>query len=59
VQEAASGTREVTGNIVAVSQAAVESGTAAQSVLASAQQLEREAGRLSVEVGAYLRNMRV
>jgi methyl-accepting chemotaxis protein len=59
VQEAASGTREVTGNIVAVSQAAVESGTAAQSVLASAEQLEREAGRLSVEVGAYLRNMRV
>jgi methyl-accepting chemotaxis protein len=59
VQETASGTREVTGNIVAVSQAAVESGTAAQSVLASAEQLEREAERLSAEVGAYLRNMRV
>jgi methyl-accepting chemotaxis protein len=57
VQEAALETREVSGNIVAVSQAAVESGTAATSVLASAEQLEREAGRLSAEVGAYLRNM--
>jgi hypothetical protein len=26
-------------------------------VLASAEQLEREAGRLSAEVGAYLRNI--
>lgn len=58
VQEAASGTREVTGNILAVSEAALESGTAAQSVLASAEQLEREAGHLSAEVGLYLRSMR-
>ena len=58
VEQAASGTRDVTSNIVAVSQAAVESGTAAQSVLASAEQLEREAGSLSAEVTAYLRNMR-
>ena len=57
VQEAALETREVSGNIGAVSQAAVESGTAAASVLASAEQLEREAGRLSAEVDAYLRNM--
>jgi methyl-accepting chemotaxis protein len=57
VEEAALETREVSGNIVAVSQAAVESGTAAASVLASAEQLEREAGRLSAEVGTYLRNM--
>jgi methyl-accepting chemotaxis protein/CHASE3 domain sensor protein len=58
VEQAASGTRDVTTNIVAVSQAAVESGTAAQSVLASAEQLERAAGSLSAEVTAYLRKMR-
>jgi methyl-accepting chemotaxis protein len=58
VQEAALGTRELTGNIMAVSQAAVESGTTAQSVLASAGQLEREAGSLSAEVSAYLESIR-
>jgi methyl-accepting chemotaxis protein len=57
VQEAALETGEVSGNIVAVSQAAVESGTAAASVLASAEQLEREAACLRAEVDAYLRNM--
>jgi methyl-accepting chemotaxis protein/CHASE3 domain sensor protein len=58
VEQAASGTRDVTSNIVAVSQAAVESGSAAQSVLASAGQLERAAGSLSAEVTAYLRSIR-
>jgi methyl-accepting chemotaxis protein len=57
VQEAALETREVSGNIVAVGQAAAESGTAAASVLASAEQLEREAAHSRAEVDAYLRNM--
>ncbi len=58
VQEAASGTREVSSNIVAVSEAAGESGTAAQSVLASAAQLSHEAESLNTELDAYLTSLR-
>jgi hypothetical protein len=36
----------------------VESRTTSQSVLASAAQLEREAGSLSAEVSAYLESIR-
>jgi methyl-accepting chemotaxis protein len=51
VQQAATGTREVTTNIVGVSKGADSTGTAANQVLGAANDLTRQAEQLSSEVG--------
>ena len=51
VQQAATGTREVTTNIVGVSKGADSTGTAANQVLGAANDLTRQAAQLSSEVG--------
>jgi hypothetical protein len=57
IQHAATGTSEVSSNIVGVSRASSEAGTAAGDVLAS-NELRREADMLRSEVDAFLLNIR-
>jgi methyl-accepting chemotaxis protein len=54
VQQAAAGTQEVSSNIVGVSQGAIETGAAANLVLAEAATVSRQAEQLSSDVGAFL-----
>ncbi|HCO23596.1 MAG: hypothetical protein CME31_08795 [Gimesia sp.] len=59
VAEAARGTAEVTNNISGVSQAASDSGTAANDMLAAAQGLTQESVKLDEAAAAFLKRMRV
>ncbi|MCA1451785.1 cache domain-containing protein [Bradyrhizobium sp. BRP22] len=58
VQEAAHGTSEVSGNIGGVTRAAGETGTAAGKVLASAEELNKQAAMLRSKVDGFLANIR-
>jgi len=58
IQHAASGTSEVSSNIIGVSQASNEAGTAAGEVLNASGELRREADTLRAEVDAFLLNIR-
>ena len=58
IQHAASGTSDVSSNIVGVSQASNEAGTAASDVLHASSDLRREAETLRAEVDAFLHGIR-
>jgi methyl-accepting chemotaxis protein len=58
VQHAASGTREVSGNIAGVSTASAEAGAAAGEVLRASDALRRESDMLRAEIDAFLTNIR-
>jgi methyl-accepting chemotaxis protein len=58
VQEAAKGTGQVSSNIAAVNHAAEKTGTASNSVLASAEQLSKQAATLRGDVDRFLANIR-
>jgi len=58
VQHAAGGTSEVSSNIVGVSAAAIEAGTAASDVLGASGELRREADILRSEIDAFLSSIR-
>jgi len=58
VQHAAGGTTEVSSNIVGVSSASAEAGTAAGAVLTASDALRREADGLRAEIDAFLINIR-
>jgi methyl-accepting chemotaxis protein len=57
-QQAASGTQEVSSNIVGVTQAATETGAAAQQVLSSADELSKQSETLRGEVNGFLAKVR-
>jgi methyl-accepting chemotaxis protein len=58
IQHAAGGTSEVSSNIVGVSSASTEAGTAATEVLTASGALRREADVLRAEIDAFLSNIR-
>jgi methyl-accepting chemotaxis protein len=58
VQQAAQGTSEVTENIVSVSQAATDTGAAANQVLGSAEELSRQAELLRGELSRFIEVVR-
>ncbi|MDA9425943.1 MULTISPECIES: methyl-accepting chemotaxis protein [Bradyrhizobium] len=58
IQHAAGGTSEVSSNIVGVSTASAEAGTAAGEVLSASDALRREADMLRAEIDAFLNDMR-
>ncbi len=58
VQHAASGSREVSGNITGVSTASAQAGAAAGEVLKASDALRREADMLRAEIDAFLANIR-
>ena len=58
VQLAASGSAQVGNAIVNVHQGAVDTGSASGQVLASAQSLSSQAGRLKLEVEGFLASIR-
>jgi methyl-accepting chemotaxis protein len=58
IQHAAGGTSEVSSNIVGVSSASTEAGTAAGEVLTASGALRREADVLRAEIDAFLQNIR-
>ena len=58
IQHAAGGTSEVSSNIVGVSSASTEAGTAAGEVLTASGALRREADVLRAEIDAFLSNIR-
>jgi methyl-accepting chemotaxis protein len=58
VQEAATGTGNVTSNIDAVSQSATETGTSASEIQGAANQLSHEAEKLKSEVVAFISRVR-
>jgi methyl-accepting chemotaxis protein len=58
IQHAAGGTSEVSSNIVGVSTASTEAGTAAGDVLSASSALRREADALRSEIDAFLSNIR-
>jgi methyl-accepting chemotaxis protein len=58
VQEAALGTGQVSSNIAAVNQAAEKTGSASHDVLASANQLSKQAVNLRADVDKFLGNIR-
>jgi methyl-accepting chemotaxis protein len=58
IQHAAGGTSEVSSNIVGVSTASAEAGSAASEVLNASGALRREADVLRSEIDAFLRNLR-
>ena len=59
IQHAAGGTSEVSSNIVGVSTASAEAGSAASEVLSASGALRREADVLRSEIDAFLSNIRV
>ncbi|MFZ2160469.1 MAG: methyl-accepting chemotaxis protein [Bradyrhizobium sp.] len=59
IQHAAGGTAEVSSNIVGVSTASTEAGTAASAVLSASDALRREADMLRSEIDVFLGNIRV
>jgi methyl-accepting chemotaxis protein len=58
IQHAAGGTSEVSSNIVGVSTASAEAGSAASEVLSASDALRREADVLRAEIDAFLSNIR-
>jgi methyl-accepting chemotaxis protein len=58
IQHAAGGTSEVSSNIVGVSTASAEAGSAASEVLSASGALRREADVLRAEIDAFLSNIR-
>jgi methyl-accepting chemotaxis protein len=58
IQHAAGGTSEVSSNIVGVSTASAEAGSAASEVLSASSALRREADVLRSEIDAFLTNIR-
>jgi methyl-accepting chemotaxis protein len=58
VQQAATGTQEVSANISGVKSAAQETGQAAGQVLESASQLSKNGTMLKAEVEGFLRTVR-
>ena len=54
VQEAASSSEQVTGNIQSVVTAAAETGTSATTVLGAAQELSRHAARLKRDIDSFI-----
>jgi methyl-accepting chemotaxis protein len=58
IQQAAVGTQEVTSNILSVTQAASETGSASEQVLSSARSLSGQAGELKAEVDRFLDGVR-
>ena len=58
VQEAALGTGQVSSNIAAVNHAAEKTGSASNDVLASADQLSKQAVNLRADVDKFLGNIR-
>lgn len=58
MQQAASGTAEVSANIGGVTQAANDTGAAATQVLSSSRDLARQGEVLRSEVGQFLANIR-
>jgi methyl-accepting chemotaxis protein len=58
IQHAAGGTAEVSSNIVGVSTASTEAGTAAGAVLSASDALRREADMLRSEIDVFLGNIR-
>jgi methyl-accepting chemotaxis protein len=58
IQHAAGGTSEVSSNIVGVSEASMEAGSAASQVLDAAGELRHEADILRSEIDAFLSNIR-
>jgi methyl-accepting chemotaxis protein len=58
VQEASSGTKEVSSNIVGVTQAANDSGSAASQVLEAAKQLGVQSQKLEKEVENFIQRIR-
>ena len=58
IQHAAGGTSEVSSNIVGVSTASAEAGSAAGEVLSASDTLRREADVLRAEIDAFLSNIR-
>jgi methyl-accepting chemotaxis protein len=58
VQQAAQGTQQVSSNITDVQRGAGETGSASSQVLAAAQSLSMDSGRLKSEVGKFLDSVR-
>ncbi|MCA6119492.1 methyl-accepting chemotaxis protein [Bradyrhizobium sp. WSM 1738] len=58
VQQAAMGTQRVSSNIADVQRGASETGSASSQVLAAAQSLSGDSGRLKLEVGRFLDSVR-
>jgi methyl-accepting chemotaxis protein len=58
VQQAAQGTQQVSSNIVDVQRGATETGSASSQVLAAAQTLSADSGRLKTEVSKFLTDVR-
>jgi methyl-accepting chemotaxis protein len=58
IQHAAGGTSEVSGNIVGVSEASAQAGSAASEVLAASGALRQEADLLRAEIDTFLANIR-
>ena len=58
VQLAAHGTQQVSSNIADVQRGASETGTASSQLLAAAQSLSGDSGRLKSEVGKFLDTVR-
>ncbi|MBW7962223.1 methyl-accepting chemotaxis protein [Bradyrhizobium sp. BR 10261] len=58
VQQAANGTQQVSANVTDVRHGASETGSASSHVLATAQLLAADSGRLKLEVGKFLEDMR-
>jgi methyl-accepting chemotaxis protein len=58
VQQAAHGTQQVSANITDVQRGASETGSASSQVLAAAQTLSGDSGRLKTEVSKFLTNVR-
>ena len=59
VQQAAQGTQQVSSNIVDVQRGAGETGSSSSLVLSAAQSLSRDSSRLKLEVGKFLKTVRV
>ena len=58
VQQAATGTQQVSGAIVGVNQAAQEAGSSANQVLSAASQLSEQAAQLSAQVKRFIEQIR-
>ena len=58
VQQAASGTQDVTTNIAGVSEGASSTGVAATQVLSAAGELSRQSEQLNQEVGRFISDMK-
>lgn len=58
MQQAASGTQEVSSNISGVTQAAGETGRAASQVLDASRELARHSSTLKTQIDVFLKNVK-